>query len=152
VGRRSASTADDRPGSRSVHPGQRRAWFRFGAAVSAVVVIVGVVFIGPAVVRSYDADHRTTITCDVTAAEGEMQSSSSRGIGGPIPQVVISTRDCGRLLLRDGVTRSNNEQIAARLSPPGEYRIEVGTASWNIRGVLHAIRRDPSAYGFEPAS
>ncbi|NII40690.1 hypothetical protein E9228_001326 [Curtobacterium flaccumfaciens] len=117
-----------------------------------VLVIVCVVFVGPAVVHSYDADHKTTITCDVTSAEGEMQSSSSRGIGGPIAQVVISTRDCGRLLLREGVTRANNEQIAARLSPPGEFRIEVGTASWDMRGVLHVIRRDPTAYGFEPAS
>jgi hypothetical protein len=117
-----------------------------------MMVIVGVVFVGPAVVQSYDADHKTTITCQVTSAEGEMQSTSSRGIGGPIAQVVISTSDCGRLLLRDGVTRANNEQIAARLAPPGEYRIEVGTASWNIRGLLHAIRRDPSAFGFAPAS
>jgi hypothetical protein len=150
MGKRGAHTATER---RARRPTAARRWVvvRFWVGIAVALAIVGVVFVGPAVISSYDADHRTTITCDVTASEGMMQSSSSRGIGGPIAQVVITTSDCGRLLLRDGVTRSNNEGIAARLSPPGEYRIEVGTASWNVRGLLHALRRDPTAYGFEPA-
>lgn len=131
---------------------ERRAWLRFGAGVATLLCLVGVLFVGPAVVRSSDAAHRTTITCHVTAAEGEVRSTHSRGITRTTPQVVVSTSDCGELLVREGVTRTNTEQIATRFHPLGRYRIEVGAASWHIRHLLQAIRRDPLVYGFEPTS
>lgn len=128
-----------------------RRWLRFGGGMAVLALIAFVVFIGPAILKSYDTDHMRTVRCTVTSAENRVQSTSTRGIGGSIPEVRIETSDCGRFLLRDGVTRANREEIAARL-PPGKYAITVGAGSWNIVGLLHALRRSPSVYGVEPVS
>jgi len=131
---------------------QVRAVGRFVVGISVLVVIVGVVFIAPASLRSYDSDHRLTLRCHVTSAEGTTRGSSNRGIGGPNPRVVITTDDCGKLILSKGVTMTNHQAIARRIDAPGEYAIEVGAGAWKVRGLLHAINRNPSAYGVEPAS
>jgi hypothetical protein len=131
---------------------QRRAVIRFVLGIGVIIVIVVAGLIAPAVLRSYDLDHRLTIRCDVTSAEGITRGSSNRGIGGPDPRVVITTADCGKLVLWKGVTRANNQAIADRVDAPGEYTIEVGAGTWKVRGVLHAIGRSPSAFGFERAS
>ncbi|MCS6574343.1 hypothetical protein NYS52_07390 [Curtobacterium flaccumfaciens pv. flaccumfaciens] len=49
---------------------------------------------------------------------------------------------------------TNHQAIARRIDAPGEYAIEVGAGAGagKIRGLLHAINRNPSAYGVEPAS
>ena len=130
---------------------ERLAWFRFGAAIAAALGIAFVTFGASPVVESVDADHHTTITCHVREAAGEIHSTHSRGITRTTPRVVVSTRDCGELVMRAGVTRSNMDRIAARFDPPGTYRIEVGAASWELRHLLPVLRRHPAVFGFQPA-
>ncbi|WP_412873157.1 hypothetical protein ACL00S_17280 (plasmid) [Curtobacterium flaccumfaciens] len=50
------------------------------------------------------------------------------------------------------MTQRNYQTIAGRIKAPGEYSIEVGAGTWKVRGLLHTIRRSPSAFGVEPAS
>jgi hypothetical protein len=138
--------------TRTAARGQCRAVVRFVVGIGVIVVVVVAGLIAPAVLRSYDLDHRLTLRCQVTSAEGITRGSSNRGIGGPDPRVVISTADCGKLVLWKGVTRTNDQAIADRIDAPGEYAIEVGAGTWKVRGLLHAIGRSPSAFGFEPAS
>jgi hypothetical protein len=125
---------------------------RFVVAIGVVTVIVVGGLIAPAVLRSYDLDHRLTLRCHVTSAEGITRGSSNRGIGGPDPRVVITTEDCGELVLWEGVTRGNVRAIADRIAPSREYAIEVGAGTWKVRGVLHAIGRSPSAFAVKSAS
>jgi hypothetical protein len=126
-----------------------RAWLRFGGGMAVLALLAFVVFIGPAVLRSYDAHHLMTVRCTISSADGRLQSTSTRGVHRSIPQVRIETSDCGRFLLRHGVTRANREEVAARL-PPGEYAIEIGAGSWKTRGLLHALLVTPRVYGAEP--
>lgn len=145
---------DDHSGGGTTATGRapRRAVVRFVVAIGVVVVIIVAGLVAPAALRSYDLDHRITIHCDVIAAEGITRGHANRGIGGPDPRVVISTEDCGELVLWKGVTQDDDQSIAARIDAPGRYDIEVGAGTWHFRGVLRAIGRSPSAFGFEPAS
>ncbi|MBO9045022.1 MULTISPECIES: hypothetical protein [Curtobacterium] len=131
---------------------QVRGVVRFVGGMGVLVFLIVVIFVAPAVLRSYDLDHRLTLRCHVTLVEGTTRGSSYRGIGGPNPRVVVTTDDCGKLILWEGVTERNYRAIASRIDAQGEYAIEVGAGTWKARGLLYAIRRSPSAFGVEPAS
>lgn len=125
---------------------------RFVVGVGVIIVIVVAGLIARAALRSYDLGYRVKLRCHVTSAEGITRGSSNRGIGGQDARVVITTEDCGKLVLWKGVTRTNNPTIAGRIDMPAEQAIEVGACSWEVRGLLHAIGRGPSAFGVAPTS
>lgn len=122
---------DDHSGGGTTATGRapRRAVVRFVVASGVVVVIIVAGLVAPVVLRSYDLDHRITIHCDVIAAEGITRGHANRGIGGPDPRVVITTEDCGKLVLWKGVTQDDDQSIAARIDAPGRYAIEVGAGT-----------------------
>lgn len=129
-----------------------RAVVRFVVGIGVITVIVVAGLIAPAALRSYDLGHRATLRCHVTSAEGITRGSSNRGIGGQDARVVITTEDCGKLVLWKGVTRTNNRTTAGRIDTPAEHAVEVGSGTWEVRGLLHAIGRSPSAFGVAPTS
>jgi len=129
-----------------------RAVVRFVVGIGVILVIVVAGLIAPAALRSYDLGHRLTLRCHVTSAEGITRGSSNRGIGGQDARVVITTEDCGKLVLWKGVTRTNNRTTAGRIDTPAEHAIEVGAGTWEVRGLLHAIGRSPSAFRVAPTS
>jgi len=129
-----------------------RAVVRFVVGIGVIIVIGVAGLIAPAALRSYDFGHRVILRCHVTSAEGITRGSSNRGMGGQDARVVITTEDCGKLVLWKRVTRTNNPTIAGRIDMPVEHAIEVGACSWEVRGLLHAIGRGPSAFGVAPTS
>ncbi|MBT1620139.1 MULTISPECIES: hypothetical protein [Curtobacterium] len=129
-----------------------RAVVRFVVGIGVIIVTVVAGLIALAALRSYDLGHRVTLRCHVTSAEGITRGSSNRGIGGQDARVVITTEDCGKLVLWKGVTRTNNRTTAGRIDTSAEHAVEVGAGTWEVRGLLHAIGRSPSAFGVAPTS
>jgi hypothetical protein len=113
-----------------------------------VVVAVFSLFVGPALLTNFDRSHRVEIRCQVTGADGRAASPSNRGVGGSIPQVTIRTANCGDLIMREGVTRANSADLVKQLERNSVFDIQVGEGSWKLRGLLQALHRDPTAFGF----
>jgi hypothetical protein len=118
-----------------------------------LIFIVLAVFVGPALLHTYDTAHYTWISCEVQSAHSETGSSVSRtGIGGSRADIERRTKGCGSLLLlRQGVTEANSERVATSLEKSGKVEIEVGSGSYAIRSILGVINRLPYAYGFRAA-
>lgn len=130
----------------------RSRWIRYFSALGVLIFIILAVFVGPAWLNAYDAANHTWITCEVKSAHAETGSNVSRtGIGGSRAEVEISTKGCGSLLLRQGITQANSKRVATTLEESGKVEIEVGSGSYAIRSVLAVINRLPTAYGFRSA-
>lgn len=115
------------------------------AMALTTVLVLG----GSYALHAYDRSHVISVACTVTAAEGDVGSSSSgKGIGSSFEQVEISTKECGPLVLRRGVTAENKDAIAARLEAGGRTRFEIGAASFRFREVLVSVRERVVVFGF----
>lgn len=115
----------------------------------AMALITVLVLGGSYALHAYDRSHVISVACTVTAAEGDVGSSSSgKGIGSSFEQVEISTKECGPLVLRRGVTAENKDAIAARLDAGGRTRFEIGAASFRFREVLVSVRERVVVFGF----
>ena len=115
----------------------------------AMALITVLVLGGSYALHAYDRSHVISVTCTVTAAEGDVGSSSTgKGIGSSFEQVEISTRECGPLVLRRGVTAENKEAIAGRLEAGGRTRFEIGAASFRFREALVGVRERVVVFGF----
>lgn len=105
-------------------------------------------FVGPAWLNAYDAANHTWITCEVKSAHAETGSNVSRtGIGGSRAEVEISTKGCGSLLLRQGITQANSKRVATALEESGKVEIEVGfgvlrysLGSWRDQSPAYRLR------------
>ena len=76
-------------------PGRRRGGVLVVLILIAMVLITVLVVGGSYALHAYDRSHVISVTCTVTAAEGDVGSSSSgKGIGSSFEQVEISTREC----------------------------------------------------------
>jgi hypothetical protein len=114
-----------------------------------MVLITVVVLGGSYALKAYDRAHVISVTCTVTAAEGDIGSSTSgKGIGSSFDQVAITTMECGPLVLRRGVTAENKDAIAERLRAGGRTRFEIGAASFRFREVLVSVRERVVVFGF----
>lgn len=130
-------------------PERRRGGVLVVVILVAMALITVLVLGGSYALHAYDRSHVISVTCTVTAAEGDVGSSSSgKGIGSSFEQVEISTRECGPLVLRRGVTAENKEAIAARIEGGGRTRFEIGAASFRFREVLVGVRERVVVFGF----
>ncbi|BDZ49533.1 hypothetical protein GCM10025867_17740 [Frondihabitans sucicola] len=109
--------------------------------ILVVVVPIGLFVVGPTALGAYDDAHSTSVTCVVTDAKAGVASTrSTKGIGTSQPQVVIQTRECGKLLLQHGVTAENRSHLAASFIRGDRYKFTVGAGSFHLRwltGLLH---------------
>ncbi|MFJ3032791.1 hypothetical protein ACIPC2_00130 [Curtobacterium pusillum] len=117
---------------------------RFLAIVLLVLIVlvpVGIIG-GGTVLKSYDSANRMHPTCTVRSAHSGIDSSRSlKGVGSSTAQVVFETADCGTLVLLRGVTRDNQERVAASVSPGVRYTFDVGAGSFRMHDFLNAIKQ-----------
>ena len=120
-------------------------------AILVVLAAIGITLVfGPFALRSYDKGHPSSVQCTVTSAQGTTGSfRSSRGAGGSFDQVVILTENCGKLVLRQGVTASNKAALAAQIAGKSEQVFIVGAASKRLRGVLQAVNQSVIVMGIK---
>ncbi|PYY34749.1 hypothetical protein DEI89_07555 [Curtobacterium sp. MCBD17_030] len=129
-------------------PGRRRGRFLVVLTLIVMALITVLVLGGSYALQAYDRSHVIAVACAVTAAEGDVGSSTSgKGIGSSFDQVEVSTKECGPLVLRRGVTAENEEAIAARLEAGGRSRCEIGAASFRFREVLVSVRERVVVFG-----
>lgn len=124
-------------------------------SVLAVVVLVPllVIFIGPLTLKAYDAAHQTSVTCTVTSAHSGIASSHSlKGVGTSSSQVVFESSNCGTLVLRWGVTPANEDRLASTVESGQRYEFQIGAGSYNLRGLLQAMRQAVFVKEFRKAS
>jgi len=130
-------------------PERRRGGVLVVVILVAMALVTVLVLGGSYALHAYDRSHVISVACTVTAAEGDVGSSSSgKGIGSSFDQVEISTKECGPLVLRRGVTAGNKDAIAARLEAGGRTRFEIGAASFRFREVLVGVRERVVVFGF----
>jgi hypothetical protein len=150
--RTTARTDVNDPDHASRGPYPKSRWIRYFSALGVLIFLILATFVGPAILNAYDAAHHKWISCEVESAHAETGSNVSRtGIGGSRAEVEIRTKDCGSLLLRQGITQANSKRVATSLEQRGKVQIEVGSGSYAIRSILGLINRLPTAYGFRPA-
>ena len=113
----------------------------FAIVMVAVVVLVPFFgfFVGPVILKSYDARHRVHPVCKVVSAHSGADSSRSlKGVGSTIAHVVFETEDCGTLVLQWGVSRNNQERLASSVVS-GDYHFDVGAGSFRVRSFLNTV-------------
>ncbi|MCQ2002103.1 hypothetical protein [Arthrobacter zhaoxinii] len=116
-------------------------------------VMLGVVFLGllvvggPLTITAWDAGHRGSIECTVREAEGSYEPGSYRV--GASWRVIIRNSDCGQLIMMEGIDESNNEAVAAELTPGGRFTFEIGAGSKNFLWLTDRLGMTTEAFSFE---
>lgn len=137
-------------------PANPENWSRGGVwrgrlrAISLLLVLLLVtvgIFIVPALMSNYDETHRAQIECTVTDAEGGVASASARGAAS-WSRVLINTSDCGTLTLTTGITESNRDAVAGKLSQ-GKFSFEVGASTKATWKVYDLFGLWPEVYSFQ---
>lgn len=100
--------------------------------VLTAFVVVLVIVIGPWVVKSYDSDHRQSISCEVESADAKKFGSGGRGAATTFG-VEIRTSSCGVLILSPGINSDNGSEVAAQLKPGHTYQFDVGSGSLAVK-------------------
>jgi hypothetical protein len=137
----SGSDGSGRTAQRAERPPVRK-WIIFSAWIVGVLILITVIFVGPITLKAYDRAHMVAVDCTVSSASaGTGSSRSVRGIGASYNQVAIDSPDCGRLYMRQGVTKDNKAAIAARFEEGERYRFEVGAASFRWRDALRTVKQ-----------
>ncbi len=122
----------------------------FTVAIVLMVAIVAFFFFGRGWIASYDKAHPVVLVCTISSAKASAVSThSGRGIGSYTNQVDIQTANCGHLVIRDGVTSQNSDDIASAFSDGGKYRITLGEASLHLRGLLSVLGTVPEVRGYK---
>lgn len=130
-----------------------RAKWRFYRALAVLLIIGLVALVLPAFLNWYDGQHQIKVECSVGAARPLSGGSVTRtGLGSSSAEVEITTKNCGKLLLREGVTDQNAGSTARQLDAGGTYRFEVGQGSYSVRELLRLIGRDVTTTGFRKIS
>jgi len=115
-----------------------------------LISIIAFFFFGRGWIASHDEAHPVWLTCTVESAKASAASThAGRGIGSYVDQVDLQTGNCGHLVLREGVTSQNSEDIADRFKKGQEYRIKLGEASIRLRGLLSALGTVPEIRGYQ---
>ncbi|WP_146244605.1 hypothetical protein [Curtobacterium sp. MCPF17_001] len=116
--------------------------------VLALFALVLFVFlIGPTMLEKYDSAHRTTISCEMTAAyAGSASSRSLRGVGTSSNQVEYRSTDCGTLVMSGGLTTEAAEEKAAEIVRGGRYEVKIGAGSARLRGLFQGIGVAPNVF------
>jgi hypothetical protein len=120
------------------HTRQRRNK-RVAVAILAIstVVLLGGFIIGPSILDNYDNSHPLEKSCKVSSAIPETSSTVSRtGIGRSTDQIVIESSDCGKLLLRKGITEKNRDEIASQFTEGDVHTFSIGEGSWTLRPIF----------------
>ncbi|WIE71768.1 hypothetical protein [Curtobacterium sp. MCJR17_020] len=117
-----------------------------------VVVPILTFLVAPIALGAYDDSHSLTATCTVESAKARSTSSRSlKGVGSSGGQVVIETKDCGRLLIDSGINSDNVNRVAGELKVGQRYQFTVGEGTYRLRSVLQLFKVAPDVRDFEAA-
>jgi hypothetical protein len=112
--------------------------------------VVAFFFFGRGWIASYDKEHPVALDCRISSAKASAVSThSGRGIGSFTDQVEIQTSNCGHLVLRDGITSENSDEIAAKFQVGNTYRITLGEGSLILRPLLSILGTVPEVRGYK---
>jgi len=101
-----------------------------------VALFVVSIFAWPAI----DARTLKAERCQVQTAEAHSGSPGYR-TGPSSPVVVISTRNCGKFIWSDGVTRENMDLVARKFTPGDSY---IFSSGWYSRVIMRDVLHRPS--------
>jgi hypothetical protein len=125
------------------HP--RRAWLRWWLTLLLVFVPLLSVPVFVFGLPVYDRTHPVTLDCSVDAvAVGITTGRYSHS-----PFVRFSSPDCGELTLFRGVTRENQDDIAAEVERGDRYRVTVGGGSYQLRSFIRVLKLRPEIVRYE---
>lgn len=114
-----------------------------------VLVPLGGFIALPTALLAYDESHLESKVCEIDSAEaGSSSSRSLRGVGGSGSQVVITSPDCGTLLLKEGIYRDNVDDVAAAIDAESSGTFQMGAGSDRLQPFLDAIGLSIRVYGF----
>ncbi|PZE69567.1 hypothetical protein [Curtobacterium sp. MCBD17_021] len=126
-----------------------KAWVLFTLWAFVIVFVSAFFLAGPAVLQSYDDAHHVQLSCVISSAEASSGSTrSAGGVGASVPQVVIESGECGRFVLREGVTADNSDDIASGFEIGEKYDLEAGDGSLKMRGLLGVFGASPELLGY----
>ena len=145
---RSTGNADSGEPSGKSREQLRKDKIVFWGIILGALAVGFLVLGGPAISRAYDESHRVLIECTVTDAEGGVSSASARGAAS-WSRVLITTSDCGDLIMTAGVTKSNRDDIAAELAQGGKFAFEIGQATQAFRWLSGIVGVAPDVWSFE---
>jgi hypothetical protein len=95
---------------------------------------------------AYDREHPVIKACKVTTAQaGSSSTVSLTGVGGSSERVVVESRNCCKLLLREGVNKDNSDEIASGFTPGNEYDFILGGGSVRLEKLLDILGRSIDA-------
>jgi hypothetical protein len=135
-------------------PAQRGSVLRgriiFAVAIALILAVVAFFFFGRGWIASYDKEHPVALDCRILSSKASAVSThSGRGIGSYTDQVDIQTANCGHLVLRDGITSENSDEIASKFRVGKTYRITLGEGSLNLRTLLSVLGTVPEVRGYK---
>ncbi|WP_043440791.1 hypothetical protein [Arthrobacter sp. L77] len=88
-----------------------------------------------------------TVRCEIVSAEPRTASGGSRG-SVSTSEVLVQTSDCGPVIIDQGVSSDNQEEIASSFAVGSEYEFDIG---WYSRVVMKNMRGNlPSAQDYRP--
>ena len=126
----------------------RRGRLAIGTCVLLVLVAAALLLILPWVVVGWDKTHRTSIDCTVTEAEGVTDRGTSRAPTSR-PEIMVTTSDCGTLLLKGEISDSNQQKVVAELAEGGRFSFVIGEATQNLRWLTDTINVTPEVWSHE---
>lgn len=112
--------------------------------------MVAFFFFGRGWIASYDKEHPVALQCRISSAKASAVSThSGRGVESFTHQVDIQTSNCGHIVLGDGITSENSDEIAAGFQAGNTYRITLGEGSLNLRPLLSILGTVPEVRGYK---
>lgn len=142
----------DITGRRIPHRTRAQRIFRnvIGWSTVTVLVVVGLGYgVGGMVMLGYDKNHHVPVECTVVGAEGGRTASGGGRGSVSLYEVVIMTSDCGHLVMADGVSQANVDEIIDDLDQGGRFRLQFGAINKVMRPILDLTGTYPSVYGYE---
>lgn len=127
-------------------------WSIFVGVMLVLTSVVAFFVFGRGWIAWYDEAHPVWLTCTIESAKvSAVSTHAGRGFGSYVDQVDLQTENCGHLVLRQGISSQNSENIAARFKEDQQYRILLGEASIRLRGLLSALGTVPEVRGYQLA-
>jgi len=116
------------------------------------LVTLGLFVAAPLAITHYDEAEHVDVDCQVISSLVTNGGSRSlRGIGSTRLQVQLETRECGTLIIRNGISDLNAESIASYFESGHNYNFELGEASFKLRDLARITNIATPVYGYSVA-
>ncbi len=118
---------------------------RFGWLWNLLGVAILLIGLGVALSPYLDTIAVKTVRCEIESAEPRTASGGSRG-SASTAEVLVETSNCGPVVIDQGVSFDNQEEVAASFRVGSEYEFDIG---WYSRVIMKNLRGNyPSAQDY----